>query len=242
MKAIFGVLFGYALMFIIVGTALADPGASANANSDTRSQAFQGQTESSAELTADENPGASLDVIRDRARQATHKALSKLERRLSQLANDIDVQANLKGETSVANRVAPEFGMTGAGMIAEGASLNARLGDLVIAHTLSANSVKPVTTRQLFTLQHEGYGWARIAYGLDLRSDQVAGAVESEARVAAGKMKADGKPAMIQSGASAAASAGKGMGASAGTSSSVSTSGAGVGAGGGAGVGLSIGK
>ena len=53
MKAIFGVLFGYALMFVIVGTALAEGSPRATANATSRSQgsadiqdgkALQGQT------------------------------------------------------------------------------------------------------------------------------------------------------------------------------------------------------
>jgi hypothetical protein len=249
MKAIFGVLFGYALMFVIVGTALAEgaPGASANATSNTRSQGtvdvqdlkvVQGHAESSEELTADANAGASLQAIRDRAKQPSRKALTKLERRLSELANQIDAEANLKGEIFVANRVAPEFGMTGSLMMLERGTLNSSLGDLIIAHTLAANSPQNVTATQLFTLQHDGYTWARIAYGLDLRSDQVAGAVESETRVALGRAKADGRPAMIQSASATrtAASANTGMNAG------VNAGGGSVGAGGGAGVGLSIGK
>lgn len=249
MKAIFGVLFGYALMFVIVGTALAEgaPGASANAASNTRSQGtvdvqdlkvVQGHAESSEELTADANAGASLQAIRDRAKQPSRKVLTKLERRLSELANQIDGEANLKGEIFVANRVAPEFGMTGSLMMLERGTLNSSLGDLVIAHTLAANSPQNVTATQLFTLQHDGYTWARIAYGLDLRSDQVAGAVESETRVALGRAKADGRPAMIQS-ASAARTAAS---ANAGMNAGVNAGGGSVGAGGGAGVGLSIGK
>ncbi len=250
MKAILGVLFGYALIFVIVGTALADenPGATTNATSDMRSQGsvdpgthnVQGQTESSADLTAEENVSASLDAVRERAKQASRKALTKLERRLSELANEIDVQANLKGEALVANRVAPEFGMTGAGLLSEEAALNTRMGDLIIAHTLAANSRTDVTTQQLFELQHDGFTWARIAYGLDLRMDQVAGAVESEARVASGKAKADGRPAMIQSAAAASASAGTGTDMSAGAG--INAGRGGVGASGNAGVGLSIGK
>jgi len=120
----------------------------------------------------------------------------------------------------------------------ERGTLNSSLGDLVIAHTLAANSPQNVTATQLFTLQHDGYTWARIAYGLDLRSDQVAGAVESETRVALGRAKADGRPAMIQS-ASAARTAAS---ANAGMNAGVNAGGGSVGAGGGAGVGLSIGK
>jgi hypothetical protein len=126
--------------------------------------------------------------------------------------------------------------MTGSLMMLERGTLNTSMGDLVIAHTLAANSPVNVTATQLFTLQHDGYTWARIAYGLDLRSDQVAGAVESETRVALGRAKADGRPAMIQSGSATSASA------SAGTGAGVNAAGGSVGAGGGAGVGLSIGK
>ena len=87
MKAIFGVLFGYALMFVIVGTALAEGSPRATANATSRSQgsadiqdgkALQGQTKSSAEVTADENASASLDAIRDRARQVWKASLTSV--------------------------------------------------------------------------------------------------------------------------------------------------------------------
>src|SRR5205814_2503963 len=188
----------------------------------------------------EETANASLDVIRDRAKLASHKALEKLERRLSELAIEIDAEANLKSELSVANRVAPEFGMNGAVMMLERGTLKASLGDLVIAHTLAANATADVTATQLFTLQRDGFGWGRIAYGLDLRADQVAGAVGSETKVALGRAKADGKVAMIESASFAAASASNGVNAGAGANAGVG--GAGVGAAGGAGVGLSVGK
>ena len=74
---------------------------SGSATSNTRSQGtvdvqdlkvVQGHAESPEELRAEETANASLDVIRDRAKLASHKALEKLERRLSELAIEIDAE------------------------------------------------------------------------------------------------------------------------------------------------------
>jgi hypothetical protein len=244
MKAISGVLWGYALILAFVGTAFArgsDANASGGASSNTHPEGtvdvgdvttLQGQAESSTNIETGENAGASLDAIRDRARSASTKALYKVERRLTEVSRQIDAEANQKGDILVAGRVAPEFGMTRDAMMSEQARLETGLGELVIAHTLAANTKKEVTTQQIFMLQREGFTWGQIAHGLNLRVDEVATAVTSEGHVAVGRAQADGKPAMIRSAtrASTNTNAGTHAGrASVGTSSS-------------AGVGLNLGK
>lgn len=213
MKVISAVLLGYALVLAFVGTAFAKgtvanaSGASSNTHPEgvvevRDLKVLQGHAEYSedagADENADENAGASLDAIRDRARSASAKSLAKVERKLTEASRQIDAEANQYGDIVVAGRVAPEFGMRSEILAIEQARLNTGMGELVIAHTLAASSKKNVTAQQLFTLQRDGLTWGQIAHGLDLRVDEVAAAVTSEAHVAAGRTPSDGKPAMIR--------------------------------------------
>jgi hypothetical protein len=82
-------------------------------------------------------------------------------------------------------------------MMSERGSMDVGLGDLVIAHTLKANAKNEVTTEQLFQLRQEGMGWGQIAYGMGFNLDATTTAVRSEADVASGTLKTDGKVALI---------------------------------------------
>jgi hypothetical protein len=98
----------------------------------------------------------------------------------------------------------------------------------MIAHTLMANSRTAVTVEQLFLLQREGFGWGQIAHGLNLRLGEVVAAVKSEGNVAAGRAKADGRPAMIHSGTHVNAGTKAGVRAGPATAGAASSVGAGV--------------
>jgi hypothetical protein len=199
MKAISAVLLGYALVLSLVGTAFAK-GSSEGVVEVRDLRVLQGHADHSADPGAEGNSSASLDAIRDRAKGASAKALAKVERKLTEASRQIDAEANQYGDIVVAGRVAPEFGMRSEILAIEQSRLNTGMGDLVIAHTLAASSKRNVTAQQLLELQHEGLTWGRIAHGLDLRVDEVAAAVTSEAHVAAGRAPADGKPAMVRVG------------------------------------------
>jgi hypothetical protein len=174
----------------------------ANPNSYT-----QPEMKATTEVDADANADASLRSIRERAMNAPGKSRAAVDKKLSEISAQISGEANEKGAAVVAGRIGPEFGLTADAMAAEQTKFDAGLGELVIAHTLAANAKSGVTTEQLFTLHHEGLGWGQIAYGLNLRLAEVAAAVASEGSVAAGRAKADGKPAMIHSGTRVAAAA-----------------------------------
>ena len=82
----------------------------------------------------------------------------------------------------------------------------------MIAHTLMSNASAEVTARQVFDLRTEGMGWGQIAHGMGLKLGPSLTAVKSEARVARGLEKADGKVSTIagpgsRAGAKAAAKA-----------------------------------
>lgn len=227
MKAIQSVLFGCVLLLAFAGVAAAQ--SSDPAMTGTASSSVQSSTTVEGQAGAD----ASLQAIRDRAKSASPKARATVDKKLTKISGAIDTEANAKGKAVAAGRVAPEFGMTGDALAAETDQFGAGLGEVVIAHTLMANSKTTVTMDQLFSLRKDGMGWGQIAQGMNLRLGEVVSAVMSEGKVAQGTVKADGKTAMIHSGSTQASThAGLGAGVKAGN----------TGAAGSLGVGAKVGK
>jgi hypothetical protein len=229
MRAIQSVLLGGVLILTTVGLASAQSG----------DPAMSGTTSSTMQSTAaagGQMPGtdASLKAIRDRAKSASPKGRAMVDKKLTKISGEIDTEANAKGKATAAGRVAPEFGMTGDALVAEADQFGAGLGEMVIAHTLLANSKTTMTMDQIFALRKD-MGWGQIAQGMNLRLGEVVSAVMSEGKVAQGTMKADGKTAMIHSG-STQASTHAGLGAN------VKAGHTGVGAAGSMGMGAKVGK
>jgi hypothetical protein len=156
---------------------------------------------------------ASMKAIRDRAKNASSKGRALVDKKLAKVSSDVDAEATANGKEVAAGRVAPEFGMTPEALVAECDQFSAGLGEVIIGHTLMANSTNPVTMEQLFAMRADGMGWGQIAQGLNLRLGEVVSAVTSEGRVAQGTMKADGKTAMIHSGSATRVSTNAGVGA-----------------------------
>jgi len=211
MKAIQGVLLGGVLVVAFLGVASAQ--SSDPAMSGSASSSVQSTTNAEGQAGTD----ASLQAIRDRAKHASTKGRAAVDKKLTKISGNIDTQANAKGKATAAGRVAPEFGMTGEALVAESDQFGAGLGEMVIAHTLMANSKTTVTMDQIFALRKDGMGWGQIAQGMNLRLGEVVSAVMSEGKVAQGTAKADGKTAMIHSGSTGASThAGMGAGVKAG--------------------------
>lgn len=229
MRQLQSVLFGGMLLLGSLGMASAqssDPAAAPSAQ-------MSATTKTETSMDAD----ASMKAIRDRAKGASPKARAAADARLKKLSGQFDAEAGAKGGTVAAGRVAPEFGMTADALVAEETQYGAGLGEVVIAHTLLANSTTTVTMDQLFAMRKDGMGWGQIAQGLNLKLGEAVSAVMSEGRVATGRAKADGKVAVIHTGSTTAAThAGMAAGAHAGHT--------GVGAAGsvGVGVGAKVGK
>jgi len=236
MRTIPGVLLISALILASVGMALAqekDPNASGAASAGATSTGAvevpgpidaQGNMQAGTDAQANAETDATLTSIRERAKKASSKACAAVQKQLAEISRQIDAEADMKGDILVAGRVAPEFGMSAEAMTAEESNLGAGLGELIIAHTLIANSRTAVTADQLFTLHREGMGWGQIAHGLNLRIGELTAAVKSEYNVAAGRAKADGRAAMIHSGTNVSANTKAGVHAgpaSAGAASSV---------------------
>jgi hypothetical protein len=242
MKVIPGVLLGGAMMLVSVGLAVGqgvNPNASGAASSSTSSSGAvevpgpvdaQGSMQATTDAEAKANADAeqTLNRIRERARKASAKLSATIQKQLADISREIDAEANEKGDVVIAGRIAPEFGMTAAAMMAEQSKFDVGPGELMIAHTLMANSKSNVTLEQLFALHSEGFGWGQIAHGLDLKLGEVTAAMKSESNVAAGRAKADGKPARISSSAKVASTTKAGVHAGPATAGAATNVGVGV--------------
>jgi hypothetical protein len=186
-----------------------------------------------ANAVAKAKPNPVLDAVRAKARQTSPKELESVNKEISANQNEVEAEATAKGDATVAGRIAAEFGMTSDALVAERAQFGRGWGELMIAHTLAANSKTGLTVADVLQLRTDGLGWGQIAHGMDFKLGDVTSAVKAEAKVATGLTKADGKVAMIHgvkagAGVGAEASVKGGRVKDAGTPASV---GVGVGAG-----------
>lgn len=173
------------------------------------------------------------------ATSAAATAHASDEAALARSAQEVDAAAG-KGALTVANRLAPEFGMTADALIAQRAELGASWGQLMIAHALAANAEGGLTVEQLLARHKEGEGWGRIATDLNLEMGAVVRGVADERKVALGLAKADGRVAAMR-GAAVKADAGMRTNAGLGVGHAA-TKGVGAGVNAGAGVGVGLGK
>jgi len=126
---------------------------------------------------------------------STRQVRASVDRALAAQATEIN-RASV-GDTRVARFLAVEFGMSEEAIIAQKRYLGASWGNLTIAHTLAASGNHGMTVAQVLQLHDRGMGWGQVAAGLRFKLDDAVRAVDAESRVARGRMKADGKPAVI---------------------------------------------
>ncbi len=205
---------------------------SAEAQTRAQSEASAASPSATAEMKVDAEAAAlakaRVEEIKAKGAKLSVNSRTRAEAKLKAPASAVEVEAHDKGDATVASRLAAEFGLTTEAILAEHGSLGASWGELMIAHTLSANSTEPITVRQLIEMHADGMGWGQIAGGLDMSLGEMVSAVRAEGRVAAGLDKPDGRVAPIR-GAGARGSVGAGAGAGAGAQAGVKA-GAGVGA------------
>jgi hypothetical protein len=158
-----------------------------------------GTTNAQAEATAETNLEArkTLMTIKDKGAKVSATARAKADAKLEAAAKKANDEATKSGDQKVAARLGAEFGATAEAMMSEKQTLDASWGELMIAHSLDANTKTEVTVAQLFELRKEGTGWGQIAAGLGLKLGDCVSAAQSEAKVATGMAKADGKVAVI---------------------------------------------
>lgn len=189
------------------------PAQSAPAEQPPAAQAsVAAQAQADAEARAEARK--TMDRIKERGARVSGAARAKAESRIEVVATKTNEDAAVHGSSAIATRLAAEFGMTADQLTAEREALGCSWGDLMIAHSLDANTSTDVTAAQLVQLHKEGTGWGQIAAGLGLKLGHVVSAVQAEGRVAAGLAKPDGKVAVIR-GDGTRASAGAGAAASA---------------------------
>jgi len=153
----------------------------------------QAEASAQAELEARKT----LMAIKDKGARVSTEARAKADAKLAAAAKKTDEEARARGDAKVAARLAAEFDMTAEALMAEKQTLGCSWGELMIAHSLDANTTTEITVAQLFTLREEGTGWGQIAAGLGLKLGDAVSAAQAEARVAAGLAKPDGKVAVI---------------------------------------------
>jgi hypothetical protein len=208
------------------------------------------QAKVAVETQANANAQANAEVlanVRKTGATADAKARDKFDADVTLAAKQVEADAVAAGDVKIAERLGTEFGMTPDALVAERNELGTSWGQLMIAHTLMANSTAELTARQVFDLRTEGMGWGQIAHGMGLKLGPAVSAVKTEARVARGLEKADGKVSSIQgpgsrAGADAAAKAAAKASIKANAAGTQAKVGAGAGVGTGAGVGVGGGK
>jgi hypothetical protein len=199
-----------------------------------------------ANAAAQTHAGEVVANVRTTGATVDAKAREKFEADVAIAAKQVETDAAAAGDVKIAERLGTEFGMTPDALVAERNELGTSWGQLMIAHTLMSNATAELTARQLFDLRTEGMGWGQIAHGMGLKLGPAVSAVKTEARVARGLEKADGKVSTIQgpgsrAGADAAAKAATKASIKANASATQAKVGAGAGVGGGAGAGAGAG-
>lgn len=168
-----------------------------------------------------------IERVKERGLKVSAKERESIDKKLDEIERQIENEATSKGDAAVAGRIAGEFSMTADALTAERSQYTRGWGEILVAHTLAANSKSDVTLADIYQMRNQGMGWAVIAHGLGLKLGDVVPAVKSEGRVALGLAKGDGKAATIHANTSAGAKAGAKVDAGKGSSSA----GAGVGVG-----------
>ena len=144
-------------------------------------------------------PSAAYLAARERGKGVTAKETATVDKQLTTVAKQVDDLAAKAGDATVAGRLASDFGVSSDALLAEKAKYNTGWGDLMIAHTLASNTLTGVTLDEVMAMRTtDAMGWGSIASGLDLKLGNVVSGVKSEAKVAMGASRADGKPAKIE--------------------------------------------
>jgi len=144
-------------------------------------------------------PSAAYLAARERGKAVTAKETANVDKQLTPVSKQVDDLAAKAGDATVAGRLASDFGVSSDALMAEKAKYNTGWGDIMIAHTLASNTLTGVTLDEVMAMRTtDAMGWGAIASGLDLKLGNVVSGVKSEAKVAMGASRADGKPAKIE--------------------------------------------
>jgi hypothetical protein len=152
-------------------------------------------TQANAEADAQTKTEAQTRVaaILAKGAKTSTKARSEAEAKIQATEKDVDAEADKAGDQKMAERFAGEFGMSADAVLSEKQSLGIGWGELMIAHTLSANSTSGLTAEQVDQMKQDGNGWGQIAAGMGFKLGALVSAARAESRVAVGLSKPDGK-------------------------------------------------
>lgn len=226
---------------MLAGAALAQSvGGSGSAAAEGAAKATKSETQVNSQADAQATgqvDAQKLEKIREKGAKVSARTRAKAEAKLEVSAAKVNEEAMKNGDAKIASQLASEFGMTAEALLQEKQQLGTTWGELMIAHTLDANSKADVTAQELMQLKMQDCGWGQIAAGLGLKLGEAVSAVRAESQVATGLAKADGKVAVIHGSGAVA-----GVGAVAGAGAGAKAGGASVGADVKTGVGVKIGN
>ena len=157
-----------------------------------------GGGEADSNIEAPQPTGAALPEIRDRAESMPIDQRKDIDKRIGITVERVNKDATARGQTTVAGRLATEFGVTTEALLDQKGEHGLSWGELVIAYTLLANSKEKVTLLDLLSLRSDGLSWGAVAFGLRFHMEDLEDAIKAEGRVAMGLSKPDGKPAVIE--------------------------------------------
>jgi len=133
-----------------------------------------------------------------------------IDRRLEDLANQINDEAQRSGDQTIATRLSTEFNVTTDVLMQEKTSSNLTWGDLFLAYTvLSKTTSTTVTIDQILALRTQGLTWMQIARQLRIPPGSLLQAVRSSSFTSDTKVARHGtKTGAMSKGAMAAAKSG----------------------------------
>jgi len=142
--------------------------------------------------SATEAPRASADLseIRDLAESMPIDKRNDIDKRIEVTVKRVNSDVSVTGQTKVAGKLASEFSLTSDALLDLKADYGLSWGELVVAHTLLANSSVKVDLVGLAALRSEGLSWGAIAFGLRFHLEDLEAAIKADGRIATGLSKA----------------------------------------------------
>jgi hypothetical protein len=136
---------------------------------------------------------SALFEIRERAESMPIDTRIDIDKRIDATVTRVDSDASTKGQAKIAAKLATKFDLTSDALLELKGEYGLSWGELVVAHTLLANSSVKVDLVDLASLRSDGLSWGAIAYGLRFHLEDLEEAIKAEGRVATGLSKAQGR-------------------------------------------------
>jgi hypothetical protein len=158
------------------------------------------QPQASAETQAKTEVQVKLDAILAKGEKTPAKTRADVDNKLAATTRKVDDNAAKEGDPKTAERLSAQYGMSADAITSEKQQLGASWGELMILHTIAANTTSSgLTPEQIFEMRKAGKGWAQISAGMGLKLGDVVSAAQSESKIAMGLSKSEGKVAQIHS-------------------------------------------